>query len=89
MTDAPPLTGGDPSAILEWLVIQVAELREENSRMKMLLALHGVDFDHCGSVAAALDALAHRIEMKAAVCMNERGVVKLQIERLQAQVACL
>lgn len=42
MTDAPPLNGSDCTDTLKWLVAQVGELREENGRMKTLLALHGV-----------------------------------------------
>ena len=86
MTDAPPLNGGDPTAILEWLVAQVAELREENGRMKTLLALHGADPE---AAADLMNRCQEMIYLEASARYSAEGVLRQQIAQLQAQVAVL
>lgn len=77
MTEAPPLNGGDPSAILEWLVAQVAELREENGRIKTLLALHGANPE-------MRDALIEQFEAAATMWFDVRNS-HAEVQRLHRE----
>lgn len=83
MTDAPPLNGGDPSEILAWLVAQVAELREENGRMKMLLALHGADPDAAVIALATYDVRITQAESEMVLrSKNTRNLINTISQRV-------